>query len=183
MTRIAAIIQARMGSSRLPGKSLMPLAGKPLIWHVVHRLKAVRGLSDIVLATTTAAADDALAAWAAMNGVACVRGPEDDVLGRFAMAAESCDPDIIVRVNADAPLIDAAFIEAMLAAMTAEDADFVMLAPGAVAAHDGVDPMSRRALNLMLAEAREDPVARGTILDPPQLVTKSDWPLLSVRFL
>ncbi len=160
LTRIAAIVQARMSSSRLPGKSLMELAGMPLVGHVVHRLKASRHIAAIVLATSTNPADDALAAWAAANGVRCVRGPEDDVLGRFALAAEACDPDIIVRVNADAPLIDPGFIDAMLDAMLADDADFVMLAPGARALHDGVDPMSRRALDLMLAEAREDPVAR-----------------------
>ncbi len=160
LTRIAAIVQARMSSSRLPGKSLMALAGMPLIGHVIHRLKASRHIAAIVLATSTNKADDALADWAAANGVRCVRGPEDDVLGRFALAAEACDPDVIVRVNADAPLIDAAFIDAMLDAMIAEDADFVMLAPGARALHDGVDPMSRRALDLMLDEARDDPVAR-----------------------
>lgn len=158
--RIAAIVQARMSSSRLPGKSLMEIAGRPLIWHVVHRLKASRRIGEIVLATTINPADDALAAWAAAEGVSCVRGPEDDVLGRFALAAEACDPDIIVRVNADAPLLDAAFVDAMIEAMIAEDADFVMLAPGARALHDGVDPMSRRALDLMLAEARDDKVAR-----------------------
>ncbi len=160
LTRIAAIIQARMGSSRLPGKSLMDIAGRPLIWHVVHRLRASRRIGAIVLATSTNPADDALAQWATANGVRCVRGPEEDVLGRFALAAEACDPDVIVRVNADAPLIDAAFIDAMLGAMLAEDADFVVLKPGARALHDGVDPMSRRALNLMLDEARDDPVAR-----------------------
>lgn len=158
--RIAAIVQARMSSSRLPGKSLMALAGMPLVGHVIHRLKASRHIETIVLATSTSKADDALAAWAAANGVRCVRGPEDDVLGRFALAAEDCDPDIIVRVNADAPLIDAAFIDAMLDAMIADGADFVMLAPGTRALHDGVDPMSRRALDLMLNEARNDPVAR-----------------------
>ncbi len=160
MTRIVAVIQARMGSTRLPGKSLIDIAGRPLIWHVVHRLRASRHIGLIVLATTTERRDDALVRWAGANGVMCVRGPEDDVLGRFALAAEATDPDVIVRVNADAPLIDAAFIDAMLDAMLAEDADFVVLAPGEIAAHDGVDPMSRRALDLMLAEARDDPVAR-----------------------
>lgn len=158
--RIVAVVQARMGSSRLPGKSLMEIAGVPLVWHVVHRLSGSRHIQHIVLATSTSPADDALADWAAEYGIACVRGPEDDLLGRFAMAAQSCDPDIIVRVNADAPLIDAGFIDRMIETMIAEDADFVTLKPGAVVAHDGVDPMSRRALDLMLNEAREDPVAR-----------------------
>ena len=158
--RIAAIIQARMGSTRLPGKSLMPIAGMPLIWHVIHRLKASRLITDFLLATTTNACDDALANWALSNAVACVRGSEDDVLGRFELAADACDADIILRVNADAPLVDAGFIDSMLEAMLSENADFVSLPPGVSVAHDGVDPMSRRALNLMLDVARDDPVAR-----------------------
>ena len=68
LTRIAAIVQARMGSSRLPGKSLMELAGMPLVGHVIHRLKASRRIAAIVLATSTNPADDALADWAAAAG-------------------------------------------------------------------------------------------------------------------
>ena len=77
-----------MGSSRLPGKSLMELAGMPLVGHVIHRLKASRRIAAIVLATSTNPADDALADWAAANGIRCVRGPEDDVLAEMADALE-----------------------------------------------------------------------------------------------
>lgn len=158
---IVAIVQARMGSSRLPGKSLMPIMGRPLLWHVIHRLRASRLIDGIVVATTTAPQDDALSTWAETEGVTCVRGSEDDVLGRFALASEAAgNPDIIVRVNADAPLIDAGFIDAMVQLMLDEESDFVMLRPGVFVAHDGVDPMSGRALRLMLDEARDDPVAR-----------------------
>jgi spore coat polysaccharide biosynthesis protein SpsF len=138
----------------------MPIAGKPLIWHIVHRLKKARLIDQIMLATTVNLSDDLLCDWADHNGVAYVRGSEDDVLSRFELAANMCRADIILRVNADAPLIDAAFIDHMLETMIADGADFVTLPAGLSVAHDGVDPMSRRALDLMLDVARDDPVAR-----------------------
>src|SRR3954471_23846486 len=86
--RVVAVIQARMGSTRLPGKVLKPIAGKPLLWHIVHRLKACRLLEDIAVATSTNAADEAIVEWCNANHVTVVRGPEEDVLGRHARAAE-----------------------------------------------------------------------------------------------
>src|SRR5262249_29411747 len=82
--RIVAVIQARMGSTRLPGKVLKPVAGKPLLWHIIHRLKASRLIADIAIATTTNPLDEAIVEWGAGEGVTVVRGPEDDVLARFA---------------------------------------------------------------------------------------------------
>ncbi len=158
--RIAAVIQARMTSTRLPGKPLLAIHGQPLIWHVVHRLRQSRHINAIVIATTANADDDPLAAWALANDVLCVRGSEDDVLGRFALAAELTDPDIIVRVTGDAPLVDPAFTDGMLDQLLQDHADFVVVPEEAHALHEGVDPMSRRALNVLLAEARHDPVAR-----------------------
>src|ERR1700743_97735 len=81
--RIVAVIQARMGSTRLPGKVLKPIAGKPLLWHIVHRLKRSSFIEDIAIATSTNPRDDAIVEWARENGVTVVRGPEDDVLARF----------------------------------------------------------------------------------------------------
>ena len=89
-----------------------------------------------------------------------VRGPEDNVLARFARAAELLDADIIVRVNADAPFVDAGFIDHLIAAMIEENADYVLLEEGAVTAHQGVDPLSRRALDKLMMDAADDPVAR-----------------------
>ena len=86
-----------MGSTRLPGKVLKPVAGKPLLWHIVHRLKASRLIEDIAIATTTNPLDEAIVEWGAAEGVTVVRGPEDDVLARFARAAEVLDADIVVR--------------------------------------------------------------------------------------
>ena len=104
--RIAAIIQARMSSTRLPGKTLMPLAGRPLISHVVDRISACRTIDRVVLATTVSCADDPLAAWADAQGVFCFRGSEGDVLGRYRDAARASGAEIIARVTADDPFKD-----------------------------------------------------------------------------
>lgn len=157
--KCVAIIQARMGSSRLPGKMLLPLAGQPLIWHLVHRLQQCSTVDEIVIATTTNADDMALVAFGDEAGLKVVCGPEHDVLGRFDLAAKASNPDVIVRVNGDAPLIDPGFIDAQVTALTNQNADFVVLEEGTPCIHDGVDAMSRRALDIMLADAREDPVA------------------------
>ncbi len=82
--RVVAVIQARMGSTRLPGKVLRPIAGQPLLWHIVHRLKACHLLEDIAVATSINPADDAIVEWCNANRVTVVRGPEEDVLARYA---------------------------------------------------------------------------------------------------
>lgn len=158
--RIAAIIQARMGSTRLPGKVLTPIAGQPLLWHSVARLRQSRIIKAIAIATTTNSRDDAIVAFAQDHGVRVFRGPEDDVLGRFQSAASALDPDIIVRVSSDAPFVDARFVDHLLTAMIAQEGDYVLLEEGAVTAHEGVDPFSRHALEKLMREAREDPIAR-----------------------
>lgn len=158
--RIVAIVQARMRSTRLPGKVLKPIVGQPLLWHVLHRLKSSRTIRHIIVATSTAPDDDAIAAYCAEQGVAAMRGSEDNVLERFLQAARMTQADVIVRVNADAPLVDARFVDFCVEAMVAEGADFVALKPGAFCGHDGVDPLSRRALEKLAAEAGNDPIAR-----------------------
>src|SRR5712675_1064473 len=82
--RVVAVIQARMGSTRLPGKVLKPVAGEPLLWHIVHRLQACRLLEEIAVATTTNPADEAIVEWCNAQNVTVVRGPEDHVLARYA---------------------------------------------------------------------------------------------------
>ena len=158
--RIVAVIQARMGSTRLPGKVLKPIAGQPLLWHIVHRLKACRLLEEIAVATTGNPADDAIVDWCDRNGVTVVRGPEDDVLARYARAAEKLDADIIVRVSSDAPFIDAGFVDHLVATLIEQDGDYVLLEEGAECAHEGVDPFSRRALDRLMMDAAHDPAAR-----------------------
>jgi spore coat polysaccharide biosynthesis protein SpsF len=158
--RIVAVIQARMGSTRLPGKVLKPVAGQPLLWHIVHRLKASHLIEDIAVATTTNPRDDAIAEFGQKHGITIVRGSEDDVLARFARAAEVLDADIIVRVSSDAPFIDAGFVDHLIASMIEQGGDYVLLEEGAVTAHEGVDPLTRRALDKLMMDARDDPVAR-----------------------
>lgn len=158
--KIAAVIQARMNSTRLPGKVLRPILGQPLLWHVVHRLKKSRLINEIAVATSTNPADDPLAAYAHSLGVRVVRGQEDDVLGRFLLAADMLDPDIIVRVCGDSPLIDSDLVDHMISEMLKTRADFVTLKADTPCIHEGVDPMSRRALETLRLEARNDPVAR-----------------------
>lgn len=157
---IVAIVQARMGSTRLPGKVLKPIAGEPLLWHVIRRLKRSKLIRQVAIATSTNPLDDAIAEFGERNGVLVVRGPEDNVLARFALAAEATDADIIVRVSADAPFIDPGFVDHLTAALIEQDGDYVLLEDGAVTAHEGVDPFSRRGLDKLMMDAAADPVAR-----------------------
>jgi spore coat polysaccharide biosynthesis protein SpsF len=158
--RIVAIVQARMGSTRFPGKVLKPIAGEPLLWHVVRRLQRSRLIGEIVIATSTNPLDNAIVEFGERTGVKVVRGPEDDVLSRFAKAAQATDADIIVRVSADAPFIDAKFVDHLVTSLIEQDGDYVLLEDGAVTAHEGVDPFSRRALDKLMMDAADDPVAR-----------------------
>jgi spore coat polysaccharide biosynthesis protein SpsF len=159
--RIVAIIQARMGSTRLPGKVLMSVAGQPLIWHVVNRLKRSQLIEQIAVTTSVNPRDDAIVEWCQQNSVPVIRGPEDDVLARFARAAELLDADVIVRVAADAPFVDPGFVDHLVTALLEQDCDYVRLEDGAGAgALEGVDPFTRRALDKLMMDAREDKIAR-----------------------
>jgi spore coat polysaccharide biosynthesis protein SpsF len=158
--RIVAVIQARMGSTRLPGKVLKPIAGQPLLWHIVHRLRRSQFIEQIAIATSTNPRDDAIVEFGREHGVPVVRGPEDDVLARFARAAELLDADVIVRVSSDAPFVDAGFIDHLLASLLEQNGDYVLLEDGAVTGHEGVDPFTRRALDKLMMDAHADPVAR-----------------------
>lgn len=110
-----------MGSVRLPGKVMRPLAGRPLVWHIFDRLRRVEGISEVVLATTAAPENDAMAAWAAGEGLAVVRHPlEDDIAGRLAMAMDATGADVMVKINADCPLADPEVMTAGLALLRSD---------------------------------------------------------------
>lgn len=104
--KTVAIIQAHLGSSRLPGKVLMDVAGKPVLQRVIERVQAFREASACMVATSTLAIDDALAAFCSRLGVAMFRGSESDVLDRFRGAADAAGADVCVRITSDCPLID-----------------------------------------------------------------------------
>jgi spore coat polysaccharide biosynthesis protein SpsF len=119
-TTTAAIIQARLGSTRLPGKVLMPLGGRPALDHVIERVTAAKTVDLVVIATTLAPGDDPIADYCARNGIACVRGSEDDVLSRYLDAMRLWPSDIVVRITADCPLTDPALIDDVVAALKAD---------------------------------------------------------------
>ena len=112
--RIVALIQARLGSTRLPGKMLMPLHGVPLIDWVLRRTARSALLDDLVVATTTDPRDAALASHVEGQGVSVFRGPEDDVLERFRQAGQEARATHVVRVCADNPFIWGAEIDALI---------------------------------------------------------------------
>lgn len=114
---IIAIIQARMGSSRLPNKVMLEVCGKPIIWHVVNRTTKSKMIDKIVVATADGVGNDAIREFCTENGIACVSGSENDVLDRFYKAfvhVNADDNDIIVRVTADCPLIDPTIIDEVI---------------------------------------------------------------------
>ena len=109
--KVVAIIQARMGSSRLPGKMGMDLHGMPVIDWVLKRTKLARRLQEIVLATTEKSEDDFLEDAGNKNGVVVFRGNEKDVLRRFVDAGNIAKADLVVRVCGDRPLIDPSLVD------------------------------------------------------------------------
>lgn len=112
--RVVILIQARMGSTRLPGKHLKEVLGKPLIGYLLERLRRVRNADAIVLATTTNPLDDALVDFSKKNHLPYFRGSEEDVLDRFYQCAKTNAADVIVRITGDCPLIDPAVIDLVI---------------------------------------------------------------------
>lgn len=108
--RVNAVIQARLSSTRLPGKVLRPLGGRSVLGWVVRAAAHTPGINTVVVATSEAAEDDAVAEEAAARGAAVVRGPLDDVLARFDLAVREFPCDAVVRLTADCPLHDPALV-------------------------------------------------------------------------
>jgi spore coat polysaccharide biosynthesis protein SpsF (cytidylyltransferase family) len=104
--RVIAVIQARLGSTRLPGKILAEIAGRPMLAHVLQRTAAIPGVDGVVLATTVEPRDEPLVDWAVSMGVPCVTGSEEDVLDRFHAVLTRHPADAVVRVTPDCPLLD-----------------------------------------------------------------------------
>jgi spore coat polysaccharide biosynthesis protein SpsF len=112
--KVVGILQARMGSTRLPGKVLMQAAGLSLIRHMVNRVRRASHLDELWLATSEDPANDPLADEMASAGISVFRGSEDDVLSRFATVAEKTGADWIVRLTGDCPLHDPEIIDAVI---------------------------------------------------------------------
>ena len=124
MTRTAIIVQARIGSTRLPGKVLMPLGGRSVLSHVLERCQAIPGADGVCCAVPDAAENDPVAAEAEARGAAIFRGSESDVLARYLGAAEQMNASVILRVTSDCPLIDPTVCGDVLALRAGEAADY-----------------------------------------------------------
>ncbi|HSJ10186.1 MAG TPA: aminotransferase class III-fold pyridoxal phosphate-dependent enzyme [Longimicrobiales bacterium] len=123
--RTVAIVQARMGSTRLPGKVMRPVCGVPVIDLLLGRLAAARTVDAIVLATTDSPADDDFARHVAALGHAVFRGSEDDVLDRYYHAAAAQHADVVVRITGDCPLVDPVLVDDIVAAFHAANVDYL----------------------------------------------------------
>jgi len=128
---VVAVIQARMGSTRLPGKVMKDLTGMPVLWHVITRVKFASLLDHIVVATTTLSEDDRIEQACRQWGIRCFRGEEEDVLSRYYNAVDSLEQaleirsDYVVRVTADCPLIDPMIINKLVLCAQEGQYDYV----------------------------------------------------------
>ena len=125
LNRTVAIIQARMNSQRFPGKMMQDLGGVPVIEWVLHRTAKAQLVDDVLLATTMQPIDDALVAAAERLGIRVFRGSEDDVLGRYARAAEQSSAETVVRICADRPLVDPDVVDLAIRTFADQKVDIV----------------------------------------------------------
>jgi spore coat polysaccharide biosynthesis protein SpsF len=153
--KVTVVIQARTGSSRLPGKVLLHAAGSSLLARMTERVCAARTPSEVVIATTELAVDDAICGIARRAGVACVRGHATDCLDRHVAAARATSADVVVKIPSDCPLIDPATIDRVIGAFLAEpDVDYVSnLHPPTWPDGFDVEVMTRGALETAWREA------------------------------
>jgi spore coat polysaccharide biosynthesis protein SpsF (cytidylyltransferase family) len=199
---VLCVVQARVGSTRLPAKVLADLGGRPLLRFLLDRLTRL-AVDELVVATSVTAPDDAVAAVAADAGVRVVRGPEQDVLARFGEALRQCPADYVVRLTADCPLTDPAIVHAAIALAAERGADYTsnslvrtfpdgldveVLTAEALAAADreAVDPLERehvtpfvyrRTTRFTLAALRNDELLgdeRWTVDRPDDLARLRD---------
>lgn len=121
------IIQARMGSSRLPGKILKSLGDSDILTYVTSRCQQIKGIEEVIVATSTLPQDDAIEAWCKEHEVICFRGSEEDVLSRYVDCAKQYEPDYVMRVTSDCPFVDYEMASEIVALMEKERKDIVLL--------------------------------------------------------
>jgi spore coat polysaccharide biosynthesis protein SpsF len=135
--RKVAIIQARMGSSRLPGKVLMPILGKPMLWHIVCRVRAVPSIDEVLVAVPGGGANEVLRRFCIDNKIAVFAGSEADVLDRYYQAAQQFEADPAIRITADCPIVDPQLIEKLIQTYKSCGYDHIGVAAGAGAERIG----------------------------------------------
>jgi len=121
------IIQARMGSSRLPGKILKRLGETDVLTYVINRCKAIEGVTEVIVATSTLTQDDAVENWCKGHSVLYFRGSESDVLDRYVQCAKQYNPDYVMRVTSDCPFVDYEMASEIVGLMEQERKDIVLV--------------------------------------------------------
>ena len=150
--KIVITIEARMGSTRLPGKVLMPILGRPMLAYMIERLQRVNKADMIVVATTDNPNDDPVADLATNLGVGLFRGSEEDVLDRVLSAAGSANADVIVETSGDCPLIDPEVLDQVIGVYLANEFDFV---------NNGLDiEIFSKAVLYEVSQLTKDPIDR-----------------------
>jgi spore coat polysaccharide biosynthesis protein SpsF len=149
-----AVIQARTGSTRFPNKVLADLNGRPMLAHVVERVRRCRSVDRVVVATSTSPSDDTVAELAERLGASVTRGPLDDVLRRFVMAARQHAASVVVRITADCPLVDPELVDAVVEMRSREGADYASnIDPRTYPDGYDVEAMTRECLERLDREA------------------------------
>jgi spore coat polysaccharide biosynthesis protein SpsF len=160
MTRVIASIEARMGSTRLPGKVLADVCGQPALTRLVRRLRRSKRLDGIILATSISSADDILERWAASENLPVHRGSEDDVLQRVVDAHQKMGSDVIVEVTGDCTLLDPEIIDLGITTFLENNCDIVSNAGKQTFSH-GFDVQVFRFKDLAeVARTISDPAVR-----------------------
>jgi len=152
--RVAAIIQARMGSERFPGKVLERIMGYPMIWHIVERVKRAVTVEQIIVATTDTKKDEPLVWECQKMGISVIKGYEEDVLSRYYMASQIVKADKICRVTADNPLIEPVFIDMAVARMCYSDEDYISIDGAPIGT--GIEVIKKDVLRFCAENACED---------------------------
>jgi spore coat polysaccharide biosynthesis protein SpsF len=155
--KVVGVIQARMSSSRLPGKALLSLVGKPTLAWLVDAVKHADGLDGVVLATSADSSDDALADFARRMNIPCLRGPLQNVARRLLLAGEGHDADAIVRLSGDSPLMDPSLIEHAVRLFRNECVDVVSnVRPRSFPKGESVEVISLAALRRVVDQMSEE---------------------------
>lgn len=152
--KTAVIIQARMGSERLPGKVMQTLRGKSILHHVIERVQRALTTDEIIVATTDNPADEIIVQQCKFLDVASFRGSETDVLNRYYLAAKLVKSDLICRVTADNPLVEPGFIDMAVARMKYSHEDYVAI--DGCPLGTGIEVFTRQALHDAAAHAKYD---------------------------
>ena len=157
MKKIATVIQARLGSSRLPGKVLLDLLGKPLLLRMIERVQASQLKGTIIVATTVETEDDVIEQLCRQKNILCYRGQKLDLLDRHYQAAKLLQADAVVKIPSDCPLIDSVVIDRVLKYFLEHDFDYVSnLHPATYPDGNDVEVMTFNAIEKAWNEATRD---------------------------